>query len=340
MRKEGVAVLLKGLFIMNKELFERVYTEETRKKINEYIDIIGPVLSRDEVKENEKLLNEVDIIFSGWGAPVFDKVFLDMTPDLKIIFYGAGTMKSLLTDEVWNRGIRVTTASIANSIPVAEFTLAEIIFSLKNGWQLARKVKEEKTFENGIFQPSTGAFRSTVGIISLSSIGKRVIKHLAPFDVNIIVYDPYASKEEEEEYGVRLVSLEELFKISDVVSLHSPLLPDTKGMITGKHFNSMKDNTTFINTARGAIIRENELVEVLKERKDLTALLDVTDPEPPVENSPLYSLSNVVLTPHIAGSVGLEIGRLGEYMYEEAKNYIERNELTYEITKESYKRMA
>jgi len=332
--------MLKGLYIMDKELFERVYTEETREKINTYIDILGPVLSKDEIGEDTGLLNQVDVIFSGWGGPVFDREFLDATPNLKVIFYGAGTMKTLLTDEVWKRNIRVTTASIANSIPVGEFTLAEIIFSLKNGWQLSRKVEEEKTFENGIFQPAAGAFRSTVGIVSLSSIGKQVINHLKNFDVNIVVYDPFATKEDEEKYGVTLVSLEEMFETSDVVSLHSPLLPATEGMITGQHFKSMKENATFINTSRGAIIRENELIDVLKERKDLTALLDVTNPEPPVKDSPLYTLPNVVLTPHIAGSVGLEIGRLGEYMYEEAKNYIEQSELTYEITKETYKRMA
>lgn len=332
--------MVKGLVIMDKELSKQVYNEETSEKIQEYVDIVGPTLTKDEVEGNEKLLNEVDVIFSGWGAPVFDKEFLDKTPNLKVIFYGAGTMKSLLTEEVWKRGIRVTTASIANSIPVAEFTLSEIIFSLKNGWQLARKVKEDKTFKNGIFQPATGAFRSTVGIVSLSSIGKRVINLLAPFDVNRIVYDPYASKEDAEKYGVTLVSLEELFKTSDVVSLHSPLLPDTKAMITGEHFQSMKENATFINTSRGAIIREGELIDVLKKRSDLTALLDVTNPEPPVGDSPLYELPNVVLTPHIAGSVGLEIGRLGEYMFEDAKNYLENNELTYEITQEGYKRMA
>jgi len=332
--------MLKGLYVMDKELFERAYTQETREKIGHYVDIIGPVVSENEISANKDLLNQVDLIFSGWGAPVFDKEFLDVTPNLKVIFYGAGTMKSLLTDEVWERGIRVTTSSSANSIPVAEFTLAEIIFSLKNGWQLSRKVKEERTFENGIFQPATGVFRSTVGIVSLSTIGKRVINHLENFDVNIVVYDPFATKEDEEKYGVTLVSLEEMFEISDVVSLHSPLLPATEGMITSKHFKSMKENATFINTSRGAVIRENELIDVLKEREDLTALLDVTNPEPPVKDSSLYTLPNIVLTPHIAGSVGLEIARLGEYMYEEAKNYIEQSELTYEITKETYERMA
>lgn len=111
-------------------------------------------------------------------------------------------------------------------------------------------------------------------------------------------------------------------------------------MITGEHFRKMKENATFINTARGAIIRQDELIEVLKEREDLTALLDITDPEPPAKDSPLYTLPNVVLTPHIAGSGGKEIGRLGQYMANEVENYVENAALTYEITKESYERMA
>lgn len=88
-------------------------------------------------------------------------------------------------------------------------------------------------------------------------------------------------------YNVPLVTLEELFKVSDVVSLHSSLLPDTEGMITDDLFRSMKENATFINIARGAIVKEDELIEVLKECADLTAVLDVTDPEPPVPESPL-----------------------------------------------------
>lgn len=139
---------------------KNVYTKETREKIAELFDVLGPTLSKDDVTKEEKqtLLNEVDVIFSGWGLRYLIKIFLDRTPNLKVIYYEAGTMKSLLTDEVWKRGIRVTTASIANLIPVGEFTLAVIIFSLKNGWQLLRKVKEEKTFVNGIFQPAIDAY--------------------------------------------------------------------------------------------------------------------------------------------------------------------------------------
>lgn len=334
--------MLKALYIMDPDLSKKVYQETTQANIKQIADIIGPILSKEDInkEENQDLLKEVDVIFSGWGAPVFDKDFLDRTPNLKVIFYGAGTMKSLLTDEVWKRGIRVTTASIANSIPVGEFTLALILLSLKNTWQLSRKVKEDKTFVNGIFLPASGIYNSTVGIISFSSIGQGVINHLENFNVDIVLYDPYVSKDTAERFGARLVSLEELFQISNVVSLHSPLLPETVGMITAEHFKSMKENATFINTARGAIIREDDLIEVLKKRNDLTAVLDVTHPEPPAEDSELYTLDNVILTPHIAGSIGNEIGRLGEYMYEEAREYVEKQILEFEITKESYERMA
>uniref|UniRef100_UPI0024090AAC NAD(P)-dependent oxidoreductase n=1 Tax=Atopococcus tabaci TaxID=269774 RepID=UPI0024090AAC len=104
--------------------------------------------------------------------------------------------------------------------------------------------------------------------------------------------------------------------------------------------HSMKTNAIFINTARGAIVREEELIEVMKKRSDLTAILDVTHPEPPAEDSPLFDLDNVVVTPHIAGSAGSETERLGAFMLEEAKRYVNGKPLEYRIAKESYARMA
>lgn len=111
-------------------------------------------------------------------------------------------------------------------------------------------------------------------------------------------------------------------------------------MITGEHFKLMKSYSSFINTARGAIIREEEMIEVLKERGDITAVLDVTFPEPPVKESPLYSLPNVILTPHLAGSVGQECGRMGSYMLEEFKRYLSGEELKWQVTREQFEIMA
>jgi phosphoglycerate dehydrogenase-like enzyme len=118
------------------------------------------------------------------------------------------------------------------------------------------------------------------------------------------------------------------------VSCHAPLVDDTRGLVTGAHLAAMKTGATFVNTARGAVVRESELVEVLAGRPDLEAVLDVTDPEPPAPGSPLYTLPNVVLTPHIAGSVGHERRRLGSAIVEELRNYVSGLPLRWEVTRE------
>ena len=104
-------------------------------------------------------------------------------------------------------------------------------------------------------------------------------------------------------------------------------------MITGEHIASMKPYAGFINTARGAVVRENELVEVLGRRPDLVAVLDVTEPEPPVADSKLYTLPNVIITPHIAGAIGNECRRMGRYMVDELRRYLNGEPLKWEITR-------
>lgn len=329
--------MTKGLFLMSEMLFEKVYSADTRRKINRMLDETKFVEAIEEA--DPAFLKEVEYLFGGWGTPELNKETLDMMPNLKVIFYAAGTMKHVLTDEVWNRGIRVTNASVANSIPVAEYTLAAILFSLKSAWRLMYETKVEKKYPFGTMQDVPGAYKSKVGIVSYSNIGRRVIDLLKPFDLDILVYDPYVDPASAED-KVDFVSLEELFEASDVVSLHTPLLPETKGMIDGDLFSRMKKDATFINTARGAIVNEKEMLDVLAERQDLTAVLDVTTSEPPAEDSPLYDLKNVILTPHIAGSSGKERERLGDTMLQELLNYEQDGHLEFELVKNVYERMA
>jgi phosphoglycerate dehydrogenase-like enzyme len=111
-------------------------------------------------------------------------------------------------------------------------------------------------------------------------------------------------------------------------------------MVTGNLLRSMKGGSTFINTSRGALVREAEMIEVLSERPDLTAVLDVTDPEPPVAGSPLYILPNVVLTPHIAGSRGAEVRRMADWMLDECGAWLSGHPVRYEVTRENLSRMA
>jgi phosphoglycerate dehydrogenase-like enzyme len=175
-------------------------------------------------------------------------------------------------------------------------------------------------------------------LISLGMIGSTVAKLLQAFDVHVLAVT--SSEEKAARLGAERVSLEEAFRQSDVVSLHTPWLKETEGMITGKLISSMRPNATFINTARGAVVREQEMADVLEKRPDLFAILDVTHPEPPNPGSPLYTLPNVVLTPHIAGSMDSECRRMGRYAINECRRYLAGEPLQWEISKEKAATLA
>jgi len=329
----------KALFIMREDMIDQVYDRETQANIREHFNVIDKPLTRENCLDYPELLTNVEVIFSGWGGPIFDEDFLKAAPNLEAVFYAAGTMKKIITDGVWRRGITITSANAVNAVPVAEYTISQILFSLKNGWQITRRVRQERKFYFD-HEEIPGAYKRTVGLISLSQVGRHTLELLKPYDLDIVAYDPYVAEQEAEDLGVEMVSLETLFEVSDVVSLHAPLLSETRGMITGELLSTMKPGTTFINTARGAIVKEEELIEVLKEREDLTAILDVTYPEPPASDSALYEMDNIVVTPHIAGSAGNEVARMGAAMFEESMHYLNNEPLKYQINEEQFRHMA
>lgn len=337
LKERGRYSVVKGLFVMAPKLFDAVYVPETRKQIQALIQIEDWVTDLKTMAVDP----EVEVLLGGWGMPTLTREILDKLPNLKVIFYAGGTMKGIITDTVWQRGIRITTANQANAQPVAEFALGQILVSMKNTYALARQTKTDQGYLIGPMRDDiTGLYQTTVGISSLSAIGKQVIRLLQPFDLNIQVYDPYATEETANQLGVSLVSLEELFASSDIVTLHTPLLPETARMVDKSKLISMKVNATLINTARGGLIDEDDLISVLRERPDLTAVLDVTNPEPPKKGSAMYELENIILTPHIAGSAGAERKRLGDAMASEVSQFIDNNQLNFEVSKEMFKKMA
>ena len=324
--------MLKGLYILDSAFYELIYGEAERKDIAQLVEIYAPPQTKESVAQNPAILHEAEVILSGWGAPLMDEGFLAAAPKLKAVFYGAGSIRGIVTEAFWQRGILITSAWAANAEPVAEYTIAQVFMCLKRVWQYARDFRAARQFLRHLKVP--GGYGSTVGIISLGMVGRRVCELLRPFDLQLLAYDPFVSPQEAAQLGVELTSLEEIFRRADVVSLHTPWLKETEGMITGAHFASMKPGASFINTARGAIVREGEMIDVLKARPDLFAVLDVTYPEPPVPDSPLYTLPNVVLTPHIAGSMDGECRRMGRYMVEELRRYVRGEPLRWSISRE------
>jgi phosphoglycerate dehydrogenase-like enzyme len=329
---------MKGLYLLAEPAFELIYTPEIRQQIEQLVEIVTQSQTGESISETPSKLMDVELIFTGWGCPVLDDELLAHAPNLKAVFYGAGSIRYLVTEAFWKRGIQITTAYRANDIPVSEFTLAQIILSLKRYWQHIQFVREKKEWWEHL--PVAGTYRSTVGLISLGMIGRLVAEKLKMLDVNVIAFDPFVPTEKAGQLGVELRTLEEVFQQADVISLHTPWLPETEGMITGAHFASMKEGAIFINTARGAIVREDEIAVVLQQRPDLYALLDVTWPEPPETGSILRTLPNVIISPHIAGSMNRECQRNGQYVVDELKRFLSGETLLYEVTRESLAIMA
>jgi len=244
----------------------------------------------------------------------------------------------VVTDASWARGVRITSAAAANAEPVAEYTLAMILLALKHAWPVAREVQRVGSYD--VPRNPPGAYRTTVGLVSLGLIGHRVRELLRAFDLRVLAYDPFLTPARATELGVESVELDRVFAESDVVSLHTPWLPETEGLISGRHLERMRPGSTFINTARGAVVREPELVAVLQRRPEIYAVLDVTWPEPPRAGSPLYTLPNVLLTPHMAGSMGAECRRMGAFMAAELARYLRGEPLLGEVTREAAARLA
>ena len=327
----------KALYLLDTN--QPIYSENARAAIRQLVDIPNEPGSN---RVDPALLAEADIIMGGWGTPKMDAEFLKGVPKLQAVFYAAGSIQHIVTDAFWDRGIIICSAWAANAVPVMEYTLSQILFSLKNGHRVARLYRQSRSMDEAqhLVLHAPGAYGSTVGIIGLGMIGRMVVEKLKLFDLHILAYDPFVSAEEARQLGVELTGLENLFMRADVVSLHAPWRKETEGMITGARIASMKTGATFINTARGAIVRESEMIRVLQDRPDLFAVIDVTFPEPPVPESPLWSLPNVLLTPHMAGSWGAECGRMGAYMVEELHRYLTGQPLQWRITAERARNMA
>jgi phosphoglycerate dehydrogenase-like enzyme len=283
-------------------------------------------------------LSEVEVLFATWGMPRLDADFLAAAPRLRAVFYAAGSVKGFATPGAERAGLVICSAVEANGVPVAEYSLAAILLSLKGFWGYQRQRPEDKFRRDAAVVH--GAYGSTVGLVSLGSIGRRLAAMLRSHEVNVLAYDPYLTPQTAEDLGVTPCELPGLFARSEVVSVHTPWLPETEKLIGAGLLGSMKRGATLINTSRGAVIDEDALCGVLRERSDLTAVLDVTHPEPPSADSPLRYLPNVVLTPHVAGSVGPEVERMGWWMVEEARRYLLGHPLQHQVAYGSLARRA
>jgi len=296
--------------------------------------------TRHKAPENAQALARADVVVTGTGTAMLDDDDLDNAAKLQAIIHAAGTLRPIVSESAYERGIRLSSQAAANALPVSEYTVAMILLELKGVPITERLYRRERgAIDVDDVLARHGNYRRRVGIVSASNIGRRVIELLRPFDLELLVVDPYVSQEEAGTMGVSKVDLHQLMAASDLVSIHAPLLPETRGMIGAKELGLLRDGSVLVNTSRGAIVDQDALIsELLCGR--IRAVLDVTDPEVPDANSPLWDLENLVLTPHVAGSRGLELLRIGERAVEEVERLSRGEDLRYEVTRERYRTNA
>lgn len=324
-------------FLLN-QVFNVHHIQEIKKMIP---DFDKTVYTKSDVEKNPQLFYHVEHIFTTWGIePLIEEEIRLFFPNLKCVFHAAGSVQKFARPFM-KCGVKVHSAWAANAIPVAEYSVAQIILANKGFYtssRMAGRGERDAAFRR--FRNYPGNYDSKIGIVGAGMIGKHVIRLLKAYRVDILVFDPYLADEDAEKMGVNKVSLQKLFSLCHVISNHLADNENTKNILDYSLFSNMLPYATFINTGRGAQVVESDLVTVLKERDDLTAVLDVTDPEPPIENSPLYDLDNCVLTPHIAGASGNEFFRLADYAIDECRKFLNCELRKYEITWEMLETMA
>lgn len=227
------------------------------------------------------------------------KEVIENAKNLKIIARAGVGVDNIDVEAATDHGILVVNAPQSTSITVAEHAMG-LMLSLSRKIAIADASVKEGKWEKSRFM-GMELRNKTLGVIGMGRIGSQVVKRSKAFEMDVIVYDPYITEETAKELGVEITTLDDLVQKADVMTIHVPLTPETKGLISKDELAKMKDNAIILNCARGGIIDEADLYEALKERPELKAGLDVFENEP-LENSPLTTLDNVVLTPHIAAS--------------------------------------
>ncbi|WP_328419999.1 hydroxyacid dehydrogenase [Streptomyces sp. NBC_00443] len=294
----------------------------------------------DFTTADPRQLARTEILFTHWGAPLLTEDALHRMPRLRAVVHAAGSVKHHITDAVWRHGITVSSAATANAVPVAEFTLAAILFAGKRVLDASRTYAATRTRPDLLpYYDGYGNYHRTVGIVGASRIGRRVLDLLRPFDLDVLLHDPYLVPEEAHALGAAQAGLDELVRRSDVVSVHAPQLPETHHMFDARRIALLKDGATLINTARGRLVDTDALTAHLVTGR-IHAVLDVTEPEVLPADSPLYSLPNVLLTPHIAGSLGNELGRMTDWAVEEVARYARGLPFVHEVAPDELTRSA
>lgn len=335
---------MKGCFVCKKGgRIGYLYGGGRREAIEARVEILPGVVDEEGLEANRAFLRECEVLFCGWDMlELTEEQVAEYFPNLRVIFYAAGSVRYFAAPFL-RRGVTVLSAWQVMAEPVAQFTTALITLANKGALLALRAYREEgyaagKRLVENVFP---GTCDTPVGILGAGAIGSRVIRRLQRERVELRVYDPFLTPERQEALGLpRLYSLEEVFSSCQTISCHIANNPQTRGMLNYSLFSRMGETACFLNTGRGAQVVEPDLVRALREQPLRSAILDVTEPEPAPADSPLWSLPNVFLFPHVAGYAAKEVYLFADKMIEELDKYLAGGELDGRVTLKMLETMA
>lgn len=320
-----------AVFAMNPVHLPELFPPHLLARLGELVEIDSTLVVQDFTDPAARAaLAGAEVLITGWGCPHIGAEALAAAPRLRTVLHAAGSVRGLIGEDAWQRGLTVSNAVLANALPVAEYTIAAILLAGKDAFGLRERFRGEYVFPAPTDYAHVGNFGRRVGVIGASRVGRRVLELLRPFDLSVALYDPYVEEAEAVALGAVPLTLEELLRTSDIVSLHAPDIPQTYRMLDRDRLALIKDGGVLINTSRGALVDPEALTDELVSGR-LGAVLDVTEPEPLPAGSPLYELPNVFLTPHIAGSLGNELERLGRAVVDELSRLASGLQLAYAV---------
>lgn len=322
------------------EVMDTFLSADTRKRL----ESLGTVIynestaqyTPDQVRE---LLRDAQVVVTGWGTPKLTGELLADNDSLRLIVHTGGSVADLVDEGTYAKGIRVLCGNDMFAESVAEGTIGYMlsalrripddVFTLRNGG-----------WKNGVV--TRGLLGKQIGILGVGAIARHLMRMLQPFHCSFLVWD--ANYTVDPEYlasvNAKQVSLEEVLSSCSIISLHASLTPKSRGMLGRREFEMMQPGTVFINSARGAIIRQKEMAEVLRDRPELFAVLDVFEVEPLPADDLLRTLDNVYLIPHRGGPTVDYREQIGAAVVEDIANWINGKELAHEIGVSAAMRMT
>jgi phosphoglycerate dehydrogenase-like enzyme len=324
--------------LIGKNHYRRMLSQAAWTKLRSFAQVVEHVGEEPATKADLlTILPPAVACLTSWGVAQLDAEVMAAAPHLSMLAHMGGSVQRFVSEAVWARGVRVTTAAPVLAEDVAITTLGLMIVGMKRIWPLGQHVRAGGWRESP-YWPARELRRKVVGVVGASNVGRHLIRLLRPFEVKILLYDPFATVTEAAGLGVEKVELAELLRRVDILTLHAPAKADTYHLIDAAGLALLRDDALIINTARGALIDEAALIAELS-RGRFFAFLDVTDPEPPALDSLLRRLDNVVVLPHLAGCIE-DCTHLGDLAVEELRRFFAGEPPLYPILPEMLSRVS